>query len=333
MADASIRGRFVWHELMSDDPDAAAAFFGKVFGWKTQPFAGNPGYRMFMQGKQGAGGLMQLPDEAKAHGTPPVWVIYIATPDVDETAAQAAALGGTVLRAPEDIPTVGRFAILADPQGAMFAAFTPAPRQAGGELLDPYSWHELVTSDLQKGFAFYQRLFGWSEAGAIDMGPMGLYQMFGFGGVPMGGMMRKPAESPGPPAWLGYVQVDDVRKTAAKITAAGGTIVYGPAEVPGGDMIVNGIDAEGVVFAAHSRKPAAKAAPAKKSAKPKKTSAAKKKAAPKKKSATPKKKAAPKKKATPKRKASAAKKKGVSSRTAKKKSRTAKKKAGARKKR
>jgi predicted enzyme related to lactoylglutathione lyase len=178
MAEASIRGRFVWHELMSDNPDAAAAFFGKVFGWTTEPFAATPGYRMFMQGKQGAGGLMRLPEEAKALGTPPGWMIYVATPDVDETAAQAAALGGTVLRAPEDIPSVGRFAIVADPQGAMFAAFTPIAQQGSAAPLEAHSWHELVTPDPDAASAFYRRLFGWEEAGAVDMGPMGTYRMF-----------------------------------------------------------------------------------------------------------------------------------------------------------
>lgn len=310
MADASIRGRFVWHELMSNDPDAAAAFFGKVFGWTTQPFASTPGYRMFMQGRQGAGGLMPLPKEAKAHGTPPCWVIYIATPDVDKTAAQATALGGKVLRAPEDIPTVGRLAIVADPQGAMFAVFTPLPRPGSAAPLEPYSWHELVTPDPDAAFGFYRRLFGWEETGAVDMGPMGTYRMSGVGGVPMLGMMGTPAGSAAPPAWLAYVRVADARKTAATITRAGGTVVYGPAEVPGGDLIVNAIDPEGVLFAAHSRKPARRPAPAKKKAAPKKKVAPKKRAAPKRKVAAVKKQPAPKKEtAAPRKRKAVARKK------------------------
>ena len=312
MTDTSIRGRFVWHELMSNDPDAAAAYFRTVFGWTTQPFGQTPGYRLFMSGAQGAGGLMLLPDQAKAHGTPPVWVTYIATPDIDDTVARAVALGGRILRAVQDIPTIGRVALLADPQGAMFAAITPLPR-AGSLGRERHSWHELATTDPIAAIAFYHQLFGWEEAGASDMGPdLGTYQMFGFGGVPMGGMMKQSAQAPGPAAWLGYVRVDDVRTLAKKITGAGGTITHGPAEVPGGDWIVNAVDPEGVVFAAHSPKPAEKSAPAvRTAAKPKKKAVARKKAAVKKpapKKVTAPKKSAPAKKSVEKKPSKAARK-------------------------
>ena len=112
--------------------------------------------------------------------------------------------------------------------------------------------------------------------------------------------MKQPAQAPGPAAWLGYVRVDDVRKVAPKITGAGGTITHGPAEVPGGDWIVNAVDPEGVAFAAHSPKPAEKSAPAvRTAAKPKKKAVARKKAAVKK--PAPKKVTAPKKSAPAKK--------------------------------
>src|SRR5688500_17331867 len=114
MADTSIRGRFVWHELMSNDTHAAIRFYSKVAGWTPQVWEQQPSYTMLMTGKSPMGGLMPLPDEAKAGGTPPTWITYIATPDVDGTAMKAPTLGGRVLRQPADIPTIGRFAILAD---------------------------------------------------------------------------------------------------------------------------------------------------------------------------------------------------------------------------
>ena len=124
MSNAEIRGRFVWHELMTTDPQAAGAFYSKVLPWKTQP-SGMPDYTLWISGKTQAGGLMAQPESARQAGAPPSWLVYIGTPDVDATAAAAERLGGKVLKAPADIPAVGRFAVLADPQGAAFAVFTP----------------------------------------------------------------------------------------------------------------------------------------------------------------------------------------------------------------
>ena len=118
---STVRGHFLWHELMTTDTKSAAEFYTKIVGWKTK--AWNESYTMFMCGARPMAGLMVLPDEAKKMGAPPQWVSYISTPSVDETARQATSLGATILRAPTDIPMVGRFAVIQDPQGAAFAAF------------------------------------------------------------------------------------------------------------------------------------------------------------------------------------------------------------------
>lgn len=291
MSETSIRGRFVWHELMTTDPRDAARFFGKVIGWKAKPWDQQSWYSMWTMGRgPSRGGLMALPDEAKAGGTPPMWVTYIATPDVDETALQAAQYGGRVLRQPAEIPTVGRFALIADPQGAMFAAFTPnqpsQPEKPGPVDLGDFSWHELMTTDWESAFRFYQRVFGWEATDSFSDPAIGTYQMYGRNGRTLGGMFNVPAGNGAGPAWVPYIRVPDARKTAAAISKAGGTVINGPMEVPGGDWIAQAVDPQGVTFAVHSLKPAA---------------AKKKRAAPRKKAA-PKKKAAPRKKAAPKRK-------------------------------
>lgn len=278
MADQAIRGRFVWHELMSSDPDGAAAFFARAIGWSTQPFEHSPGYRMFLA-------------------------------------------GGQVLRAPEDIPFVGRFAMLADPQGAMFAAFTPES-SAGGDApgARTFSWHELATTDPQGAVPFYRRLFGWQETGSADMGPeMGLYRMFGFDGAPRGGIYAKPREMAGPAAWLAYIRVPDAARSAQAIAAAGGTVINGTMEVPGGDWIAVALDPEGVPMAVHAVSTA-----------PPKPAAAKKKATARNK-ATVRKKATLRKKAIVKRKA-AAKQNTAAKTTATKKKASPRKKVAARKK-
>ena len=302
----TVRGRFVWHELMTTDTKSAAAFFAKVAGWKTQAWDQSPAYTMFMAGKQPRAGLMLLPDEARAMGARPHWLSYIGAPDVDATAREAKALGATVLKEATEVPGEGRFVVLRDPQGAVFAAFTPhRSRPPGGPAsgLGDFSWHELATSDWRAAFEFYQRLFGWEKTDAMEMGPeVGTYQMYGWKGKTLGGMFTKPASMPGPPFWLPYIKVADSKNVAAMVPAAGGQVISGPIEVPGGDWIAQGMDGQGAVFAVHSSKPAVKPA-----------AAAKKAAA----SKPPKKRAAPRKK-KPARKGKPARRTAASRRPMKK---------------
>ena len=260
MSDTTILGRFVWHELMTTDTTSAKPFYAAVAGWTTQPSPQDPSYTVFVAEGSPMAGLMALPADAKAMGAPPSWMIYIATPDVDETARRATAMGGKILKPAADIPTVGRFAVLQDPQGAVFAGFTPAPgpmRPGNKPTVGDFSWHELSTTDWRAAFGFYQNLFGWEKTGSTDMGPeMGTYQMFGWNGKSMGGMHNHPKHVPGPAHWLAYAKVEDSKKAAAAVTRLGGRVVNGPMEVPGGDWVVQCLDLEGALFAVHSSKPA-----------------------------------------------------------------------------
>src|SRR5688500_10119997 len=308
MAD-KLLGSFVWCELLTTDPAAAGPFYSKVVGWTTAPFG--PAYTTFNTKSGSVGGMMALPDDAKRMGAPPNWLMYVGTPNVDETATRVAQLRGRVLKQPADIPGTGRFAVVQDPHGATFGIYTPNTPRAAKAKPDAgeFSWFELYTPHPDGAWSFYQSLFGWEKTSAMDMGEMGVYQMFGRGGgIPNGGIMKPPPGAPA--AWQPYVRVADAKAAAATAQAAGGKIVNGPMEVPGGDWIAQGMDPQGAMFAVHSLKPAAKAAPARKPAAAKKAAKAK-----------PAKKAKAARRAKPARRAKAAK------RTAKKKSarKTAKK--------
>jgi predicted enzyme related to lactoylglutathione lyase len=254
MADDG-RGKFVWYELMTTDSEAAKGFYTDVIGWSTSPFEGAPiPYTMWMKGESPIGGLMDLPDEARQAGAPPHWLGYVAVPDVDATAARAKELGGRVVHGPADIPDVGRFAILADPQGAVLAAFRGA-QEMSREESDPepgdVSWHELATTDHEAALDYYSELFGWEKQQAMDMGEEGVYQMYGLGEKMLGGMYNKSAGQPGPPAWLYYTVVDDLDASVGKVTKNGGKIIVEPMEVPGGGRIAVGIDSQGAAFGMH----------------------------------------------------------------------------------
>jgi uncharacterized protein len=247
MSTADIRGRFIWHELLTTDTAAAAAFYPRVVPWRTQP-SSMPGYTLWMAGQTQIGGLMALP--ADAAGTPPHWLIYVGATSVDASCAQAQGLGAKVLKTPADIPNVGRFAVLTDPQGATFALFTPGggpppgpqPPQGG------FSWHELATTDVQGALRFYGELFGWRKGPGHDMGAMGVYQIFEHAGNQVGGMCNVQGPST-PPSWLSYVHVADSNRAVAAAKAAGGRLLHGPMEVPGGSWIALMMDPQGGAFA------------------------------------------------------------------------------------
>jgi len=257
----SIRGHFLWHELMTTDTDAARSFYRKVLGWKPVPWDQDPSYTLWMVGKTPMGGLMKQPDEAAAAGAPPSWMAYIGTDDIDATVRGVERLGGKVLRPAWEIPSVGKIAVLQDPQGAVFAAYAPAtvPTPKYPVAVGDFSWHELATTDPDAALRFYQELFGWQVTGSHDMGPSGVYRMFGLDGHSFGGIYRKPAETAAPPHWLVYAKVRDSKKAAAAAQAAGGRIVNGPMEVPGGDWIAQIVDPQGAAFAVHSAAPASRA--------------------------------------------------------------------------
>ncbi len=251
-------GRFTWYELMTTDTAAAKKFYSSVVGWGTQdmPMPGMT-YTLLTAGETRVAGLMELMQQAREMGAPPAWLGYVAVDDVDATTEQAKRLGGSVHMPPMDIPDVGRFAVLADPQGAALGLFRwadPSPGQDAEPGTPGHTgWHELMAADWEKAFAFYSALLGWQKGEAVDLGPMGTYQLFSVGGQEVGGMFNKP---PAVPAcfWLYYFTVDDFDAAVGRVKAGGGTIINGPMEVPGGSWIVQATDPQGAMFALTGRK-------------------------------------------------------------------------------
>jgi hypothetical protein len=246
-------GKFVWYELRTPDLKASEKFYGDVVRWEAKD-AGMPGmaYTLFSAGDQTVAGAVTMPGA----GMPPHWMGFVGVDDVDAAAAKVKSLGGAVLMGPQDIPGVGRFAIITDPQGAHLALFRwsgdrparPAPGTPGH-----CGWHELYAGDVKTIFDFYGELFGWTKGDAVDMGPMGIYQLFNHGDVMIGGMMTRPAAMPAP-AWLYYFNVESIEAAAARAKAGGGTICHGPMQVPGDDWIAQVADPQGAMVALTSRK-------------------------------------------------------------------------------
>jgi predicted enzyme related to lactoylglutathione lyase len=224
----TIVGKFVWHENNSTDVEKAKSFYSSLFGWGIEVWKpGEMDYAMVQVGEQAHGGFNKAQE-----GAPSAWIGHVLVEDVDETVRRVEAAGGKILMGPMDIPEVGRFAVFADPQGAVLSAYSPA-----GDPPNPqgvFVWDELLTSDPAAAKSFYTEIFGWGTKD-MDMGGMGTYTLFQRAGeVDVAGCMRLPEGLQAPPHWLVYIGTDDVDKTAAKAKDLGGTVLSEPMDIPNG---------------------------------------------------------------------------------------------------
>jgi len=252
-------GKFSWYELMTNDTQAAGKFYSDVVGWTTQEMPGTPGmggstYTTFNLGGLGMAGMLNIPGHVS-------WVGYIAVDDVDAHVEKVVEAGGKLLRPATDIPDMLRFAVMSDPQGAAICLLTPhpampSPKRPTSPTPGTIGWHELYTTDVEAGFGFYNKLFGWTKLTDMDMGPMGVYRIFDQGDhneMGDGGMMTKPPHIP-VACWNFYFNVDSIKAAIERVNAGGGKVLNGPMQVPGGSWIINAQDPQGAMFSLVSSK-------------------------------------------------------------------------------
>jgi predicted enzyme related to lactoylglutathione lyase len=248
---------FIWYELVTNDMNKAVNFYKKVVGWDVKD-AGMPGftYMIFGKGGKDVGGMMTWAG-AGAPELPPEWMGHIHTTKLDEELKAVTDDGGTIVKPAQDIPGVGRFAVVLDPQKVKYLLFEPgkqeAPPRLGQMAVGNVGWHELLTDDASKAFEYYSRHYGWQKDLAHDMGAMGTYQTFR-SDKPLytGGMMNR--KGPGmpegiPPHWQFYFIVDDIEAAQKRVIEAGGKIVLPPMDVPGGSRILQATDDQNGHFA------------------------------------------------------------------------------------
>ncbi len=247
---------FIWYELMTNDLDKAVDFYSTVVGWDIRD-SGMPGMRYLIFGKSGkdVGGMMSW--SSVGPEKPTKWAGHLHTADVNAATAAVVADGGKELRPPADIPGIGRFSVVADPQGADYLLFQPnqtgAPPRLNPAELGAVGWHELSTTDWQKAWDFYSKHYGWTKDAAVDMGPMGMYQTFSqsedTGGGGMMNLLPSPDTAVPGPFWKFYFTVEDIQAAAETVKGKGGAILHGPVQVPGGGWILQAVDPEGGSFA------------------------------------------------------------------------------------
>jgi uncharacterized protein len=239
-----------WVDLGSPDLEAAAGFYGALFGWdvpKSENAEQTGGYRQAMLRGKPVAGVMPLMQE----GQPPAWSSYISVEDADATAAKVKDAGGTVLVEPMDVMDLGRMAIFADPTGAVFGIWQPGTF-IGAEIVSETGallWNELNTRDTGAAKSFYGDVFGWSfEEREFETGA---YTSLKVGENTVGGMIDISGRAPDevPPHWLVYFAVEDTDATVAKATDSGGSVALAPFDITGVGRIGILKDPFGAVFA------------------------------------------------------------------------------------
>lgn len=243
-------GGFCWNEVATRDLDGAKKFYAELFGWTTHdtPMGDIGIYTTFKLGGKDVMGLYEMKGE-QFGDIPPHWMAYIAVEDCDASMEKLQALGGSVKMPTLDVPNVGRMAVVADPQGAVFSLFQRESDPGEGIPMGPGTvcWNELATSDAEGATKFYAELIKWG-ASVQDMGPM-KYTTWMNGESMAAGMMQMTEEWGGvPPHWMSYVEVADCDGSVKKAQELGGKLLHGPQDIPSVGRFAVIQDPQGAVF-------------------------------------------------------------------------------------
>lgn len=240
-----------WVDLGTPDVDAAAEFYGALFGWDV-PESENPeqtgGYRQAMRSDKPVGGIMPLMQE----GQPTAWTTYVSVQDADATAAAVREAGGNVMAEPMDVMDLGRMAIFADPTGAVFGVWQPGTFSGAGLVNEPgaISWNELNTRDAEAAKAFYGAVFSWAFED-MEMDGAGSYTTIKAGEKPVGGMLdmaEREVPDEVPAHWQVYFAVEDTDATIDRAKQRGGSVMVEPIDIPAGRFSIL-TDPHGASFA------------------------------------------------------------------------------------
>jgi hypothetical protein len=184
-------------------------------------------------------------------GQPPAWTSYVSVAAADAAASAVKEAGGNVVMEPMDVMGLGKFALFADPTGAVCGIWEPGTFPGAGRVNEPgaLAWNELNTRDIDAAKSFYGSVFGWGFEDQ-DMGEMGVYTILKLGEEMIGGMLditgRVPEEVPA--HWLAYFAVEDTDAAVEKVRSSGGDVPFGPVDIPAGRFAVVK-DPHGAVFA------------------------------------------------------------------------------------
>ncbi len=254
--DGYIPGVPCWVDSTQPDPDAAAEFYGGLFGWELEDAMPEGSDAKYLIGRIRGGDVGAISSQQEGDPGPPRWNSYVWVESADEAAGKVSDAGGSVLAEPFDVMAAGRMAVFADPEGAAFSVWQ-ANEHKGSQVVNEHgsvNFNNLNTRDLDKAKEFYGSVFGW---GALDLGGGGnMFTLPGYGdhleelnpgmregmkemGAPEGfedvvaGIVLLGDDQPDTPAhWSVVFAVDDADATAARAKELGGNVILEPTDAP-----------------------------------------------------------------------------------------------------
>jgi len=252
-------GDFVWYELQTPDLDAAKQFYGPLLGWQFVVSSSEPPLyeTCLSQDAQDnesheVGGILKLTPDMVEGGCRPAWLGYIEVDNLDDACTQLKAADGQILMPVKTIANVGDICVVSDPQGVPFYLIcSNDPKNSLAFAHDRprvghCAWNELITSDKEAAWQFYQSQFGWTLDSTMDMGDMGTYDFIRHRNM-IGAMMTLPDPSH-QPFWNFYFRVPEIDQAVEYINNHGGQILQPPIEIPGGEYVISALDPQGANF-------------------------------------------------------------------------------------
>jgi predicted enzyme related to lactoylglutathione lyase len=230
-----------WVDLGTPDVEAAARFYGELFGWDVpeQPNSAEVGgYRRVSKNGKDVAGMMPLMDRGQ-EGQPPAWTTYVSVDDAEAIGRAIQENGGTMLTELMEVMSLGRMALFTDPAGALFGIWEPADFHGAGLVNEPgaVGWNELAGRDPEGAKAFYGAVFGW-DANELEMQEGGTYTEWLVDGAQVGGMLDMRGRMPDeiPPHWGVYFGTEDADATVEQVKSGGGELLFGPIDIEPGRM-------------------------------------------------------------------------------------------------
>lgn len=269
--DGYMPGVPCWIDTAQPDPEAAAAFYGGLFGWEFEDRMPTDAPGRYFVAQLHDRDVAAVGSQPEGHAAPPAWSTYVWVESADAAAAKARDAGGKILAPPFDVVDAGRMAALADAEGATFCVWEARASKGAQLVNEPGTWNfsALNTRDLGRARAFYGALFGWEDVDTMT------WRLAGYGdfleqrdpdvrrrmaavGAPEGFedvvAQLVPMDSAGfaddaQPHWSVVFAVDDADAIAARAAELGGTVLVEPFDAPWVRMTIVR-DPQGAVFTA-----------------------------------------------------------------------------------
>ena len=252
-------GKVIWADLVTPDVEGAKRFYGQLFGWTFRDVPGDPNYTVAWSGDEAVAGIYLKPiPSGETHQ--PSWLTFLAVRNVKHAAKAAAADGGKVLVQPVSFPHRGRQAVLADPDGAVFAVLAAEGGDPPDYLAEPghWIWSSVLVSDPQRETAFYHSLFGYeifdladdsASRNASAPETSGQHYVLANDHFARAGLHVLPADAvKRHPHWMNFVRVSDATAASQKAVALGGKVLVEPRPDRHGGQLAILADPAGAAF-------------------------------------------------------------------------------------